>query len=147
VNREPYHADLLIQDGKIVSIGSGFDDSDVIDAAGKNIYPGFVEAHCHLGLDGYGIGVEGKDYNELGDICTPQMRAIDSFNPFDPSVGFAAKAGELGDVKWFVGTTGASPRQYTTATTRSRPPHSFWIPTRPSSPAPTRSSTVAPLQP
>ena len=93
VNREPYHADLLIQGGKIVSIGSGFDDSDVIDAQGKNIYPGFVEAHCHLGLDGYGIGVEGKDYNELGDICTPQMRAIDSFNPFDPSVGFAAKAG------------------------------------------------------
>lgn len=93
VHREPFYADILIRDGKIVSIGSDFDDEDVIDAACRNIYPGFVEAHCHLGLDGYGVGVEGKDYNELGDICTPQMRAIDSFNPFDPSVAFAAKGG------------------------------------------------------
>ncbi|MDO4414071.1 MAG: amidohydrolase [Erysipelotrichaceae bacterium] len=93
VHREPFYAEILIRDGKIVSIGSDFDDEDVIDAACRNIYPGFVEAHCHLGLDGYGVGVEGKDYNELGDICTPQMRAIDSFNPFDPSVAFAAKGG------------------------------------------------------
>lgn len=93
VHRDPFYADLLIRDGKTLSIGSDFDDEDVIDASCRNVYPGFVEAHCHLGLDGYGIGVEGKDYNELGDICTPQMRAIDSFNPFDPSVGFAAKGG------------------------------------------------------
>ncbi|MDO5110567.1 MAG: amidohydrolase [Erysipelotrichaceae bacterium] len=93
VNRDPYYADILVRDGKIVSIGHGFNDDDIIDAAGRNVYPGFVEAHCHLGLDGYGIGVEGKDYNELGDICTPQMRAIDSFNPFDPSVALAAKGG------------------------------------------------------
>lgn len=93
VNRDPYYADILVRDGKILSIGSDFSDDDIIDAAGRNVYPGFVEAHCHLGLDGYGIGVEGKDYNELGDICTPQMRAIDSFNPFDPSVALAAKGG------------------------------------------------------
>lgn len=93
VHKDPYYADILIRDGKILSIGSDFTDDDVIDAACRNVYPGFVEAHCHLGLDGYGIGVEGKDYNELGDICTPQMRAIDSFNPFDPSVAFAAKGG------------------------------------------------------
>jgi len=93
VHRDPYYADILIRDGKIADIGSDFSDDDVIDASCRNIYPGFVEAHCHLGLDGYGIGVEGKDYNELGDICTPQMRAIDSFNPFDPSVAFAAKGG------------------------------------------------------
>ena len=93
VNKDPYRADILIRDGKIAAIGNDFSDTDVIDAAGRNVYPGFVEAHCHLGLDGYGIGVEGKDYNELGDICTPQMRAIDSFNPFDPSVGFALKGG------------------------------------------------------
>lgn len=93
VHPEPYYADILIRDGKILAIGSDFDDEDVIDASCRNIYPGFVEAHCHLGLDGYGIGVEGKDYNELNDICTPQMRAIDSFNPFDPSVRFAAKGG------------------------------------------------------
>nr|MCR4855490.1 amidohydrolase [Erysipelotrichaceae bacterium] len=57
------------------------------------VYPGFVEAHCHLGLDGWGIGFEGSDYNEPNDPCTPQLRAEDSFNPLDPSVLNAARGG------------------------------------------------------
>ena len=65
----------------------------MVDASGLRVYPGFIDAHCHLGLDGWGIGFEGSDYNEMGDICTPQMRAIDSFNPMDPTVHMAAKAG------------------------------------------------------
>ena len=94
VKDKPYKADILIQKGKIKKIGSDMpSDSDVIDAKGKNVFPGFIDAHCHLGLDGWGIGFEGSDYNELGDICTPQMRAIDSFNPLDPTVAMAAKAG------------------------------------------------------
>ena len=94
VKDKPYKADILNQKGKIKKIGSDMpSDSDVIDAKGKNVFPGFIDAHCHLGLDGWGIGFEGSDYNELGDICTPQMRAIDSFNPLDPTVAMAAKAG------------------------------------------------------
>ena len=65
----------------------------MIDATGLNVYPGFVEAHCHLGLDGYGIGFEGADYNEPGDICTPHLRSEDSFNPLDPTVRSAARGG------------------------------------------------------
>lgn len=94
VNREAYAADILIENGKIAAIGKDLTcDGEIIDAKGMNVYPGFVEAHCHLGLDGYGIGFEGHDYNEMGDICTPQMRAIDSFNPLDPSVKMAALGG------------------------------------------------------
>lgn len=94
VKDKPYKADILIQNGKIKKIGSDMpSDSDVVDAKGKNVFPGFIDAHCHLGLDGWGIGFEGSDYNELGDVCTPQMRAIDSFNPLDPTVAMAAKAG------------------------------------------------------
>ncbi|MCR4950622.1 MAG: amidohydrolase [Solobacterium sp.] len=94
VNRDPYQADLLVKDGKILAVGNDLaSDEEIIDAAGLNVFPGFVEAHAHLGLDGYGIGYEGKDYNEMGDICTPQLRAIDSFNPFDPTVARAANAG------------------------------------------------------
>ena len=94
VQEEPYVADILIRDGKIVQIGTDLpEEGEVIDAAGKDVYPGFVEAHCHLGLDGYGIGFEGADYNEYNDVCTPQLRAIDSFNPLDPSVRMAALAG------------------------------------------------------
>lgn len=94
VHPDPYKADILVEDGKITAIGQDLPSKgEVVDATGLNVYPGFVEAHCHLGLDGYGIGFEGQDYNEYNDICTPQMRAIDSFNPFDPTIGMAAKAG------------------------------------------------------
>ncbi len=93
VNREPYQADILVKDGKIAAIGTDLTDEEVIDLEGRDVYPGFIDAHAHLGLDGYGIGFEGMDYNELGDICTPQMRAIDSFNPLDPTVAQAARGG------------------------------------------------------
>ena len=93
VKEEAYRADILIENGKIKAIGTGFEDDDVIDAEGMNVYPGFIDAHAHLGLDGYGIGFEGADYNEMGDICTPQLRAIDSFNPFDPTILMAARGG------------------------------------------------------
>ena len=95
VSKETFIADILIDGGKIVKIGKDLsaDGAEVIDAAGLQVYPGFVEAHCHIGLDGYGIGYEGHDYNELNDPVTPQVQAIDGINPFDPCMKMAAKAG------------------------------------------------------
>ena len=95
VSKETFIADILIDGGKIVKIGKGLsaDGAEVIDATGLHVYPGFVEAHCHIGLDGYGIGYEGHDYNELNDPVTPQVQAIDGINPFDPCMKMAAKAG------------------------------------------------------
>ncbi len=93
VHQEPYKADILVKDGKIAAIGTDLQDEEVVDLEGRQVFPGFIDAHAHLGLDGYGIGFEGQDYNEMGDICTPQMRAIDSFNPLDPSVAQAARGG------------------------------------------------------
>ena len=95
VSKETFIADILIDGGKIVKIGKGLsaDGAEVIDATGLHVYPGFVEAHFHIGLDGYGIGYEGHDYNELNDPVTPQVQAIDGINPFDPCMKMAAKAG------------------------------------------------------
>ncbi len=95
VSKETFIADILIDGEKIVKIGKDLDASgaEVIDATGLQVYPGFVEAHCHIGLDGYGIGYEGHDYNEMNDPVTPQVQAIDGINPFDPAVKMAAKAG------------------------------------------------------
>ena len=96
VNRDPYSADIRVTNGKISEIGSSLAQSEnepVIDAKGLRVYPGFIDAHCHLGLDGWGIGFEGADYNEAGDVCTPHLRAEDSFNPLDPTVHNAAKGG------------------------------------------------------
>ena len=96
VKREPFVSDILIDNGKIVEIApsiSAPSEAEIIDASGLSIYPGFVEAHCHTGLDGYGIGFEGQDYNEYNDPVTPQLCAIDGINPMDPTFDKARKAG------------------------------------------------------
>ena len=96
VHRDACKADILLADGKIAAIGTDLTapaDAVVFDADGLDVFPGFVDAHTHIGLDGYGIGYEGCDYNEMNDIWTPQLRAIDGINPRDPSLADARKAG------------------------------------------------------
>lgn len=96
VTREAVVRDILIENGKIVAMGEALEipaDAEVIDAAGLEVYPGFVEAHGHIGLDGYGIGYEGADYNEYNDIAAPHLRGLDGVKPLEPTFKTAAKAG------------------------------------------------------
>lgn len=96
IHKEAFQADILVENGKISAIGQNLDageNADIIDAEGLQIYPGFVEAHGHIGLDGYGIGYEGMDYNEMNDIISPQMRGIDGVKPLDAAFPKAAAAG------------------------------------------------------
>ena len=92
---EPIQGDILIRDGKIAAVGPNLpaEGEEVYDATGLSAYPGFVEAHCHIGLDGYGIGYEGADYNEHSDPVVPHLRAIDGIEPADPTIARAARAG------------------------------------------------------
>ncbi len=102
VHREGFPGDILVEDGKIKAIRKHMEEghsmevpaeAEIVDAEGLQVYPGFVEAHGHIGLDGYGIGYEGMDYNELNDIISPQMRGIDGVKPMDPALPKAAAAG------------------------------------------------------
>lgn len=94
INSDAYIGDIRIVDGKIAEIGKNLDDDEgVIDASNLNVYPGLVEAHCHIGLDGYGIGFERADCNEYGSPDTPELRAIDGINPLDPTFEKAREAG------------------------------------------------------
>ena len=96
VQEEAFVADILVENGKIIKIEKNIEvtaDVEVVDATGKEIYPGFVEAHGHIGLDGYGIGYEGMDYNEMNDIVSPQLRGIDGVKAMDPAFVKAAEAG------------------------------------------------------
>ena len=96
VKEEAYQADILVEDGVIREIAPNLTvdgETEVVDASGLQVYPGFVEAHCHLGLDVYAIGYEGQDYNEYTDILTPHLNAVYGINPLDPSVRMAAKGG------------------------------------------------------
>ncbi len=98
VHREPYLADILVEGGKIRKIAPTLDaemidQTKLLDVKGLQVYPGFVEAHCHLGLDGYGIGFEGADYNEVTDSLTPELSAVDGINPQDESIRLAMEGG------------------------------------------------------
>ena len=95
IHPEPFRADILVKDGKIAKIGQNLEaaEAEVVDASQLQVYPGFVEAHCHIGLDGYGIGYEGSDYNEMNDPVAPQLRAIDGIEPMDPTFLQAAQGG------------------------------------------------------
>ncbi|MBQ9326260.1 MAG: amidohydrolase [Clostridia bacterium] len=95
VHRDAFEGDIVIKDGKIVSVGGTAAGEDtVFDAKGLNAYPGFVDAHSHIGLDGYGGSTGGTyDYNEMNDICCPQLRGMDSYYPMDAAIPMALAGG------------------------------------------------------
>jgi len=87
---------LIGDDGKILAVAETIpapEDCQVIDAQGRLVTPGCVDAHCHIGLDNEAVGWEGMDYNEIVDPLTPQMRAIDSIYPQDEAFGLALQGG------------------------------------------------------
>ncbi|QOR36114.1 amidohydrolase [Clostridium sp. 'deep sea'] len=91
---------VTIEDGKILDVGemSTFNCENTctcvkIDAKGQLLLPGFVEAHCHLGMMESGIGFEGNDVNEMTNPVTAQVRAVDGMNPMDVTVKEALEAG------------------------------------------------------
>ncbi len=68
-------------------------EGEVLDAQGGHVCPGFIDAHCHLGMFGDALGFESDDGNEETDPCTPQLRAIDAVNPLDRCFAEARGAG------------------------------------------------------
>ena len=86
---------LIGDDGKIAAVGTDIcaEDAIVIDAGGRLVTPGCVEAHCHIGVDNSKMRWEGMDYNEMSDPVTPHMRAIDGINPMDEAFTNAIKNG------------------------------------------------------
>ena len=92
----PNGAVLIGDDGKILAVGADIQSPEgcqMIDAQGKLVTPGCIDAHCHIGLDNEAVGWEGMDYNEIVDPITPQMRAIDSIYPQDEAFGLAVQGG------------------------------------------------------
>ncbi|MBE7052548.1 MAG: amidohydrolase [Ruminococcaceae bacterium] len=97
VVEEAFVSDIKIENGKIAAIAQSIEakeDEEVIDASGKEIYPGFVEAHCHVGLARRaGQGRGNADHNESNDVVTPHLRAIDGIDPMDENFAKARLAG------------------------------------------------------
>ena len=89
VEGEPFTGTVLINEGKVEALGSAVEiptNAERIDAGGKWVLPGLVDAHTHLGTAEEAEGWEGEDTNEMTDPVTAQVRALDAINPFE--VGF-----------------------------------------------------------
>lgn len=85
-------ADILVENGKIAAIGENLSAETVIDAAGKVVTPGFVDAHSHIG----GIAdltPLGEDLNEITNPLTPELDAYYGINPKDKCFGYAIEQG------------------------------------------------------
>jgi imidazolonepropionase-like amidohydrolase len=90
---------VLLRGGKIAAVeGPGFavpTGTDVVDATGKWVLPGFIDAHAHAGLAEEAEGWAGQDTNERTDPVTAQVRALDAINPADQGFRDAITGGVL----------------------------------------------------
>lgn len=89
-----YDSGCILFDDKILYVGMEEQTADnVIDADGRYVLPGLIDAHCHVGMFEDSMGFEGDDGNEDSDPVMPQLRAIDAINPFDRAFLEARRAG------------------------------------------------------
>jgi imidazolonepropionase-like amidohydrolase len=90
---------VLLDGGKIVAIeGPGYqvpDGAEVIDAEGKWVLPGFIDAHAHVGVHEEAEGWAGQDTNEMTKPVTAFVRALDAINPADEGFRDAIGGGVL----------------------------------------------------
>ncbi|WP_448535390.1 amidohydrolase [Pseudothermotoga sp.] len=87
---------VLIEDKKISAVGQNVSipyGCDVIDAHGKFVTPGLIEAHSHIGLIPEGLDWEYSDVNDFYGPITPQMRAIDAIDLRDAAFSDALNGG------------------------------------------------------
>lgn len=87
---------LIGDDGKLAAVGKNIEapeGAEIIDAEGRLVTPGLVEAHCHIGGTEPMIGWAGSDINEGTDPITPQLRIIDGINPMSPDFKNARSGG------------------------------------------------------
>ena len=90
---------VLVADGKIAAVaGADFKPpagAATVDATGKWVLPGFIDAHAHLGASEEGTGWAGADTNELTGPVQAQVRALDAINPAEEGFRDAIAGGVL----------------------------------------------------
>jgi imidazolonepropionase-like amidohydrolase len=90
------NADVLMRDGRIVSVGQNITAPEgvtVIDGAGRFVTPGIIDIHSHLGVYPSPSINATADGNEATDPNTAEVWAEHSVWPQDPGFGRAVAGG------------------------------------------------------
>lgn len=95
MTKDAFIGDILVDNGTIVAVGPSLsaENAEVVELNGRFVLPGLIDAHCHIGMWEDGMGEEGSDGNEMTDPITPELRAVDGLNPFDPCFREAREGG------------------------------------------------------
>jgi imidazolonepropionase-like amidohydrolase len=92
---QPAHT-VLIREGRFEAIipdGTLPPGCEILDASGRVVLPGLIDARTSIGLFGDGSGFQNADHEELTDPDSAWVRAIDALNPADPAFAEAREAG------------------------------------------------------
>lgn len=95
---DTFTGSILVKNGRILEVSPNVTlpasaDCEVIDVQHQHVFPGLIEAHCHMGITEEKKGKEGDDCNEMVHPITPMLRAIDAINTMDAAFHDAVKAG------------------------------------------------------
>jgi len=96
VEGAPFDGTVLMRAGRIAAMGPDVTvpaDAELIEAGGRWVLPGLIDAHTHVGLHEEAEGWAGSDTNELTDPVTAAVRALDAINPADMGFDDALSGG------------------------------------------------------
>ncbi len=88
---------ILFENGVITAVGVDVEIPDgarVVDATGKHVYPGLIDAYSTVGIAEIGAVDVSNDVNELGDF-NPNVRADVAVNAESRHIGTTRSAGVL----------------------------------------------------
>jgi imidazolonepropionase-like amidohydrolase len=83
---------IIVNDGKIQAVGENVDvpeGAKVLDMSDKNVMPGMIDAHCHIGLS---LDIL-SEMDETVAAVAADMQILDAFNPQADDVKKALRSG------------------------------------------------------
>ncbi len=88
---------VLVEGGKIKAVGENVEvpeDAQVIDASGKWVTPGLIDAHTHIStFNEPNWHRTRNDGNEMSGPIQAHLRGLDALNPFDYAIEPVRNAG------------------------------------------------------
>ena len=98
-DERPRKADLLLDGNKIREIAEHIEPTErmrVTEAEGLLTFPGFIDAHSHIGIVPERTNIQLDPSNEGTNPITPCLRAVDGIDPMDSAFHNALAVGITG---------------------------------------------------